>query len=169
MPMTLPTRSHRGYALRASGRRATSGRVPLLLACLLCAAVAACDSPTTPKAKLDLVARPDPLRGAYGLPTPVTMPDGRRLYWAQLSFWGKNTRSEGEDTWTGTYSVKDGPDCLAGLARGTFTLSASSIATGSPSFKEAQLTSDRQALDVTIDADGTSVRAHLVLGAQSPL
>ncbi len=167
-PIQPTAESRRGLAPRAPARRLGAGRAALLIS-LLCAAAAACDSPTTPKAQLDLVTRSEPLRGAYGLPAPVTMPDGRRLYWAQLSFWGKHDPSEGQDTWTGTYSVKDGGDCATGLTWGVFTLASARVMLDAPQFTDVVLSADRHSLDVTIQADGTAVRTTLLLDAKSPL
>ena len=131
-------------------------------------ALGGCDLPAGPRPAA-AVAPGEPLRGQYGLAAPVGMADGRTLYWAQLSFWGKRDPSEGQDTWTGTYSVKDGGGCLAGVAWGTFLLAQGRVETGSIAFSDVVLGSGRRTLEATIVADGTPVRVHLVLDAPSPL
>ncbi len=146
----------------ASSRRG----VELLLAALL--ALAACDAPTALRPAAD-VSGSEPLRGQYGLVAPMRMADGRTLYWAQLSFYGKHDPSEGQNSWTGTYSVKDGGGCLANVAWGTFALAQDRVGTGSTAFSDVVLASDRRTLQATIAADGTPVRVQLVLGAASPL
>ena len=150
-------------AARAASSRLWSG---VLLSALL--ALGACDAPTGPHAAA-AVAGTEPLRGQYGLVAPVAMADGRTLFWAQLSFWGKHDPAEGQDTWTGTYSVKDGRGCLADVAWGTFVLAQDRVDTGSPAFSKVVLSADRRAIQATIYANGTPVRVELVLDAPSPL